>query len=63
MAKHPTIQPITEGYPISRHTDGDNVSKIADTPGYQDINRGHTDWKNSKTGECMEPPDWATDRD
>lgn len=65
MAKknqNPT-SPISEGYPVSNHVDGDNVSKIANKPGYMDINKGHTEWKNSQTGECMDPPEWAGDRD
>ncbi len=57
------LPPMDEGFPTSRHVDGDNVKKVSDTPGYQDINRGHTDWTNSKTGERMERPDWASDRD
>lgn len=52
-----------DSYPTSRHVDGDRIGKEAGRPGYSDINRGHTEWNDSKTNKPCDPPEYASDRD
>lgn len=52
-----------EGFPISRRVDGVNTREVAGREGYQ-RNLGtnldsHREWRNSKTGARMDPPEWA----
>lgn len=63
MAKVHQVPSFNESYPVSRHVDGDRIGREYNKPGYGDINRGHTEWNDSKTNKCVEPPEYARDRD
>lgn len=52
----------SEGFAVSRETDGVDVKRISGREGFhRQLGRHlntHTDFKNSKTGKPMEEPDW-----
>lgn len=59
------IGSMNEGYPRPSTVDGIDTKKIANREGYQRqlgtrINQ-HTDWHNSKTGACVDAPEYASD--
>lgn len=59
----PQIFGDDEGYPTSREVDGIDTKRIANREGFN-ANLGqplncHREWRNSKTGKRMDPPDYA----
>ena len=60
------INPVDEGYPVSREVDGADTSDIASRPGWYSHlgckQRCHQEYNNSKTGKPMEAPEYASDR-
>lgn len=50
-------------FPESHQVDGNNVSKIANSPKPLEVERGHTFYTDESTGKRTDPPDYANDRD
>lgn len=62
-SKNKPVLSSIDSYPESFRRDGNNVSRISKDPRPLEVERGHTEYHDSKDGMPCDPPEWAGDRD
>lgn len=52
-----------DSFPESRQVDGNNVETFHKNPRPLEVEKGHRDWNDSRTGKSVDRPDYARDDD